>query len=279
MNCRLIAFDLDGTLLDNEKRIPEENLRALAEAADRGAVIVPATGRILRGIPEQLRRLPYIRYYILSNGAAVYDTVAETTLYRADIPLELALRVMDFLDTQPVLYDCYQDDVGWMSQSTYEQAPVYFREEPQILKLVEQLRIRVPDLKETLREHNEPLQKIQFYYKPEDDGLRREMLAHFAERFPELCATTSTSNNVEVNSVRASKGKALLALCDALGIDQRDTLGFGDGSNDISLLRAAGRGVAMANAEEPVKAEADAVCESNLECGVAREIRRVMTGE
>lgn len=278
MNCRLIAFDLDGTLLDNEKRIPEENLRALAEAADRGAVIVPATGRILRGIPEQLRQLPYIRYYILSNGAAVCDTAEEKTLYRADIPLELALRVMDYLDTQPVLYDCYQNDVGWMSQSMYEQAPVYFREEPQILKLVEKLRIRVPDLKETLRQHNEPLQKIQFYYKPEDDGRRREMLAHFAERFPALCATSSTSNNVEVNSDRASKGGALLALCGALGIDPGETLGFGDGSNDISLLRAAGRGVAMANAEEAVKAAADAVCESNLECGVAREIRRVMTG-
>lgn len=276
MTCRLIAFDLDGTLLDNEKRIPEENLRALAAAAARGVQIVPATGRILRGIPPELRELPFIRYYILSNGAAVYDTGTGTTLCRGDIPLDLTLRVMDYLDTQPVLYDCYQNDVGWMSQAMYEQAPVYFREEPEILKLVDKLRIRVPDVKQTLREHGEAVQKIQFYYKPEDNAKRLEMLAHFSERFPELSATTSTSNNVELNSVRAGKGNGLLALCAALGLRPEDCLAFGDGTNDISLLRAAGRGVAMANAAEEVKAAADAVCETNVDCGVAKEIRRIL---
>ena len=276
MDCKLIAFDLDGTLLDNAKRLPEENLHALCLAAERGVHIVPATGRILRGIPEELKALPFIRYYILSNGALVYDTQEEKTLYRGDIPLDLALRVMDHLDTLPVIYDCYQNDVGWISQSAYEQVPVYFAREPEIRKLVDKLRIRVPDLKETLREHGEPLQKIQFYFKPEDNALRLETIAHFSELFPEICATTSVSNNVELNSVRAGKGNGLLALCEALGIAPADCLSFGDGTNDISLLRAAGRGVAMANAGEDVKAAADAVCESNVDCGVAREIRRVL---
>ena len=117
MTCRLIAFDLDGTLLDNHKQIPEENLRALQAAAERGVLLVPATGRILRGIPPRLRELPFLRYYILSNGAAVYDTREERMLYRGDVPLALTLRVMDYLDTQPVLYDCYQNDVGWMSRA------------------------------------------------------------------------------------------------------------------------------------------------------------------
>ena len=275
MTYRLIAFDLDGTLLDNAKRIPEENLSALREAAARGAVIVPATGRILRGIPEELRALPFIRYYILSNGAAVYDTAEERMIYQADIPLALTLRVMDHLDTLPVLYDCYQDDVGWMSQAMYEQAPVFFREEPEILKLVEKLRIRVPDLKETLREHGAPVQKIQFYFRPEDNALRLETIAHFSERFPALRATSSTSNNVELNSAQAGKGNGLLALCRELGIPPEESVGFGDGTNDVSLLEAAGRGVAMANAAAEVKAAADAVCESNEESGVAQELHRL----
>ena len=137
----------------------------------------------------------------------------------------------------------------------------------------------MPDLKATLREHGEPLQKIQFYFKPEDNALRLETIAHFSEFFPEICATTSVSNNVELNSVRAGKGNGLLALCEVLGIAPADCLSFGDGTNDISLLRAAGRGVAMANAGEDVKAAADAVCESNEDCGVAREIARVLAGE
>lgn len=278
MDCKLIAFDLDGTLLDHEKRIPPENLRALARAAERGVQIVPATGRILRGVPKELKALPFIRYYILSNGATVYDTQEKKILYRGDIPLALSLRVMDYLDTLPVIYDCYQNDVGWISQAAYEQVPVYFAREPEIRKLVDKLRIRVPDLKETLREHGEPLQKIQFYFKPEDNALRLHTLAHFSELFPEICATTSVSNNVELNSVHAGKGNGLIALCAALGLDPGDCMSFGDGTNDISMLRAAGRGVAMANAGEAVKAAADAVCESNVACGVAKEIARILAG-
>ena len=276
MHCRLIAFDLDGTLLDNDKRIPEDNLRALYAAAESGVLLVPATGRILRGIPPLLRELPFLRYYILSNGALVYDTQEERALYRGDIPLALTLRVMEYLDTLPVLYDCYQNDVGWMSQAMFERAPEFFREEPLILRMVEQLRIRVPDLKQTLREHGEPVQKIQFYYRPEDNALRLETIAHFSERFPDIQATSSFSNNVELNSIRAGKGKGLLALCRALDIAPADCMSFGDGTNDISMLEAAGRGVAMGNAAEAVKAAADAVCESNLDAGMGKEIRRVL---
>lgn len=138
------------------------------------------------------------------------------------------------------------------------------------------MRTLVPDLKQTLLEHGEPVQKIQFYYRPEDSDKRLWMLRHFSERFPDLAATSSNSANIELNSVRAGKGSGLLALCKALGIDPEDTVAFGDGSNDISLLRAAGRGVAMANAADAVKTAADAVCESNDDCGVAKEIWRLM---
>ena len=278
MNYKLIAFDLDGTLLDEEKHIPAENVRALCEAAERGVLLVPATGRILRGVPEEVLRLPGLRYFILSNGATVYDAQEQRTVARGDIPLALTLRIMDFLDTQPVLYDCYQNDMGYMSQGMFDRIEPYFVNEPQFLKLMYVLRVRVPDLKQTLRERGEPVQKIQFFYKPEDNDKRLEMLRRFSDFFPEICATASVSNNIELNSVHAGKGNALRSLCAALGLDPAETLAFGDGINDISLLQAAGRGVAMANAQEAVKAAADAVCESNEESGVGREVRRALEG-
>ena len=278
MNYKLIAFDLDGTLLDEEKHIPAENVRALCEAAERGVLLVPATGRILRGVPEEVLRLPGLRYFILSNGATVYDAQEQRVVATGDIPLALTLRIMDFLDTQPVLYDCYQNDMGYMSQGMFDRIEPYFVNEPQFLKLMYVLRVRVPDLKQTLRERGEPVQKIQFFYKPEDNDKRLEMLRRFSDFFPEICATASVSNNIELNSVHAGKGNALRSLCAALGIDPAETLAFGDGINDISLLQAAGRGVAMANAQEAVKAAADAVCESNEESGVGREVRRALEG-
>ena len=122
MNYRLIAFDLDGTLLDSEKRIPAENIAALRRAAEKGAYIVPATGRILGGIPEELSALPFIRYYVCINGAAVMDAQTGEALYRAEIALDTALRFYEYMDTLPVIYDCYQDGRGWMTRGMYDRA-------------------------------------------------------------------------------------------------------------------------------------------------------------
>ncbi|MBO6040782.1 MAG: HAD hydrolase family protein, partial [Oscillospiraceae bacterium] len=261
-----------------DKSIPEENLAAMEKAAARGITLVPATGRIFRGLPQQLKELPFLRWYILSNGAAVYDRQEQRTLFRADIPLALALRCYEYLDTLPVIYDCYQNECGWMTRTMLEAAPPYFTKEPEILKMLYDLRKPVDDLKETLRQRGEDLQKLQMFFKPEDEGLRQATLREIPRRFPGLQATTSVKNNIEVNSADAGKGNALLALCAALGIDAEATAAFGDGSNDIELLRAAGLGVAMANADAAVKAAADAVTESNEDCGVGRCIERLLEG-
>ena len=272
----LIAFDLDGTLLRDDKSIPQENLAALEKAAARGITLVPATGRIFRGLPPQLKELPFLRYYILSNGAAVYDRQEQRTLIRADIPLALALRCYEYLDTLPVIYDCYQNECGWMTRTMLEAAPPYFAKEPEVLKMLYGLRRPVDDLKETLRQRGEGLQKLQMFFRPEDEELRQATIREIPRRFPALQATTSVKNNIEVNSADAGKGKALLALCAALGIDPAATLAFGDGSNDIEMLRMAGLGVAMANAEAAVKAAADEVTASNEACGVARTVDRIL---
>ena len=276
MSRKLIAFDLDGTLLDDEKRIPPENLRALEAAAARGWVPVPATGRIVRGIPEPVKALPGLRYFIVSNGAGVYDAAADRLLYRGDVPLELALRCYEYMDTLPVIYDCYQNESGWMTRSMYEACAPYFPTEPHMLEIVKRLRVPVDDLKETLRQRGEPLQKLQMFFKPEDLDERERQLRRIPELFPELVATTSVSNNIEINSVNAGKDKALLALAEHLGIRREETVAFGDGTNDLAMLRAAGLGVAMANADPKVKAAADEITGSNNDAGVARVIWRLL---
>ena len=89
--------------------------------------------------------------------------------------------------------------------------------------------------------------------------------------------TSSVPFNIEINSARATKGRALESLCALLGIDPADTLAFGDGTNDVSLLRAAGCGVAMANASAEVRAAADRVTLSNNESGVAAVIEEFLS--
>ena len=84
MSVALIAFDLDGTLLDNNKNIPPENLRALYAAHEAGILLVPATGRILKGMPEDLMKTGLFRYFIFSNGAIIYDLQKERVIHRAE---------------------------------------------------------------------------------------------------------------------------------------------------------------------------------------------------
>ena len=276
MPVKLIAFDLDGTLFDDRKQLPQENIAALRAAGDAGILLVPATGRILQGLPDQLLQLGLFRYFIFANGASVYDLDTETQLFSACIPPELAVRICEHMDTLPILYDCYRGEWGYMTQWMYEAAPDFFALEPEILKLVRRLRKPVPELKENIREVDVPLEKLQMYFRPEQMAERERQLLELPRLFPEIAATSSLKNNIEINSIKAGKGRALLELCAQLGIAPEDTVAFGDGLNDADMLEAAGYGAAMENAADAVKQKADAVIENNNDAGVGKEIFRLL---
>lgn len=273
---QLIAFDLDGTLLDDAKRLPPENLRALRAAGEAGMLLVPATGRIPAGLPEELRGLPGLRYGILVNGSLLYDWQEEKILDREEISPALALQVIDYMDTLPVLYDCYQDNWGYISRDMLERTPDYVADAG-ILGLIQRLRTPVDSLRAYLKEKGEPVQKLQMYFR--DQELRHRLLKELPERFPELAVTTSVPMNIELNSAGANKGAALQRLCCLLGIPTENTIAFGDGTNDITLLQTAGLGVAMANAAPEVKAAADTVTKTNEQAGVAFALDKIMGGE
>lgn len=276
MPYKLIAFDLDGTLLDDNKKIPAENLNALEEAARQNLLLVPATGRIMPGLPEELLRLPFLRYFICSNGAYVYDRQEDKVLYKGEIPLELALRVIEYMDTLPVIYDCYQYDMGWVTASMYDQAEEYFVDQPFMLELFYRLRRKVDSLPETLRQRGDGIQKLQMHFRTRDLDEKQRQLQILPTLFPEIVSTTSVKNNIEMNSRDAGKGKALAALCESLSINISETVAFGDGTNDTELLKAAGLGVAMANADEQVKAAADMVTAANNEAGIAKALKELL---
>ena len=117
---RLIALDLDGTLLNSMKLLSPANAAALERAARAGVLIVPTTGRFYGGIPEFVRRLPFLRYAIAVNGAQVYDIQGDRTIAAAEIPLERTLELMETLDEYPVAYDCFVQGKGWMERRLWE---------------------------------------------------------------------------------------------------------------------------------------------------------------
>lgn len=275
-NIRLIATDLDGTLLTTDKRLTPGNLAALERVAEAGIEIVPATGRIYAGIPEEIRSLSFIRYLILANGANVYDREKDRLLYSAEIPPQTALEVLNWLDGFPeAIYDCYQDDRGYMTAEMWNRADRY-APGPAYLQMIRTLRKPVPDLKEHIRRSGRPVQKLQAFC--ETTAAQALVLEKTAARFPALAVTSSVARNVEINSGRANKGAALKALCDSLGIETARAMAFGDGSNDLSMIRAAGVGVAMGNSVREVLEAADRIAPANDDDGVGRVIGELLEG-
>jgi Cof subfamily protein (haloacid dehalogenase superfamily) len=272
-NVRLIAFDLDGTLLDSDKQLSTENEAALARAAKAGIEIVPATGRFYRGMPQTIRNLPYVRYVISINGADVYDVVGQKTVCGSGIPWQQAVAVMEQLDALPVIYDCYQDGWGRMTQRLYDKAEEYAAN-IHSLEMIKKLRTPVPELKACIEERKSGVQKIQAFFR--DMDFRARMLEELPVKFPDLVVTTSIVNNIEINSKDATKGIALKKLADYLEIPVSQTMAFGDDFNDITMLETAGIGVAMENAAEEVKNAANYVTDSCDSNGVANAVNHFL---
>ena len=267
---KVIALDLDGTLLDPDKNLSKANYEALKAAAEKGIEIVPATGRYFSAMPQCIRDLPFIHYSININGATVVKLSTNEVVYKAEIPLSEALDIMRWLDTKPALYDCYMNDHGWITGAFKEKANDYVTD-PHYQDMVRDLRESVPELKAFIAETGRDIQKIQFF--THDHDFQQETLHHGAELFPDIICTCSVKDqNVEFNNKKANKGDALIGLAEYLGYSRENTMAFGDGDNDVPMIKAAAVGVAMKNSCPEALAAADIVTLSNAEDGVAKVI-------
>lgn len=271
MPIKLILSDLDGTLLTSKKVISPGTLAALERAADMGVHIVPSSGRFFEGMPQQVRDLPFVRYAIEVNGAWVRDVRENTVLYRAEMTADEVVEVYAYLDTLPVVYDTYREARGYMEASLHARLDEYLSTFAQPA-WVKALREPVEDLRGRIVRENWHSQRVQVYFN--DMELLREQEKAIQARFPHLLVTNSNPTTLEITAGGASKGQALAALCNHLGIDTRDTMAFGDRDNDSDMLAAAGIGVAMGNAVPELKAVADCITDSNDEDGIARAIEK-----
>ncbi len=275
MKYKLLAFDMDGTLLDDTKQIPQRNIDALFAAADRGCLIVPATGRMFSGLPPVLQD-ERLRYSILINGALVYDCTDDSIIHEANIPAGEAAAFCRYLDDLPVIYDCYINNEGFMQANMHNAAEPYFEKSRNMYRYVMDTRTKVDCLADFMEAQPWDVQKMQIYFRPFQEEFRQEMLKKIPQLYPDFVATSSLPNNIEINSRFAGKDKGLAALCKKLDIPLSQTIAFGDGSNDFEIIQAAGLGVVMENGEERVKAVADAIAKSNNEAGVALFIEELI---
>lgn len=271
---RLIALDLDGTLLDSQKRLSRRNEAVLQECVQRGIYIVPCTGRIWCGVPDFIRELAGIRYAITVNGAVIEDVQEHVVLDEQKLSCEQAVEILKLARSFDTMYDAYAEGQGF-GEMRFLEVMERYGIGPELQKMVRSTREAVPDVAEKIKLLGKPVEKINYFFG--DQAERQQAKAALLAR-GDVLVSSSFPNNLEINALGASKGEAICRLAKHLGLKREQTMGFGDGENDITMMTMAGIGVAMENGMESMKEAADYITLTNDEDGVADAIEKLIFG-
>lgn len=272
---QLVALDLDGTLFDNQSRISRRNLETIKRASDQGIHVVISTGRPFSGLPFSQIEGSGIEYAITTNGSALYEISTQKCLFEDAMGEDLLFPILDFLLTKDIHMDAFIGGKGYSPMQCADAAQKLCIP-ASIKRYITDTRIRVENLPQFIHENQLTVQKMTLNFFPDENGVLkdREEVRRFLTANPEIDTVCGGYHNLEFTRTGVSKGAGLLKLAEILGVDQHATMAIGDSGNDLAILKAAGIGVAMANADEQIKKQADYITGSNEEDGVASAIER-----
>ncbi|NBJ70068.1 MULTISPECIES: Cof-type HAD-IIB family hydrolase [Clostridia] len=283
---KLIAIDLDGTLLSDEGTISNANITAIQEAQQQGHIVSIASGRSLPDTKEILRLSALDCPIIAGNGATSFHRGEQ--VHQLYMDQEIVKRIIPILRELQLYYEVYVDE-GVLLEKDMENI---------LWKELEQIGHDVAYTSKTLKQtiaiqHSQHgLQFVDQYEKvvPNYEGIykifvlslfdeKRSQLQHFMESQGGISITSSGREKLEIAHPRASKGYALELMADHFDIPMENTIAIGDNFNDLSMFAAAGMSISMGNAEEEVKQQSTYTTLNYAEDGVAHGIRRYVLGE
>lgn len=271
---RILGLDLDGTVFDDEKQISPRTLAAMQAAIDRGVIVLPATGRPVSGVPEQFLHMPGVRYALTSNGATVTELATGRRIVELTFDADDAIRIYDALRPFDCAMSIFIDGQSYTSTDNFDRMQEL--SPPALRPYLRDSRIAVNDIHALMRRHAHGIEKFSILYPdyPTRDAARAAVTAACRVE-----ATSSLGCNLELNAPGVTKGQALLTLAETLGYSREQVMACGDSDNDLAMLKAAGLGVAMGNAEPEVKAAAAVIVADNNHDGVAEAIHRFILGD
>lgn len=272
---RLIAFDMDGTVLDDHKKILPETREILVRAARQGIVLLPATGRPFCGLSEEIHGLEGVQYVMTCNGAGIYERESGACLYEENMELAGFLPMLERLDALEVAADPFLKGGAVMNERKWSLIKEMHLS-PELEDYIRTSRVMVADLVGYLQERGDDIEKLTINFVQEADGTRRdyEKVLAVLKDYPEYHVVPGGMNNIEVTKKGISKGSGLRWIGQYLGIDTEEMIAFGDSGNDREMLETAGVGVAMGNAEEEAKEAADYVTGTNNENGIVQALQK-----
>lgn len=265
---KVIASDLDGTLLNSKQQISDYTLDTLKEAYDKGIDFIVCTGRMYDSMSFLLPKLTFCRYSITSMGAEIYDNFEKKLVYERPMEEEHVLKIAEYALKNNVHMNLYIENVLY-TNSLDKYSERYFRETTTMALPIE------GDVLEFLK--GKKLSKILFI------GEEEEMPAHFEAMAKEfgnklnICA--SFRHYVEFSHIEAQKDITLNKFIESLGYKKDELIVFGDSGNDVSMLENTGFSVCVGNGWDEAKKVSNLICESNDNDGVAKTVNRLILGK
>ena len=252
MPVRLIASDLDGTLLSRQGRLTERTIAAIELVISRGVEFVAATGRSHLSAASRFAPAPSVRWAVCSNGASLYDLHAAEVTDRYPISPTHMDALVDVWSAFPDWALAWEATGGFAADSTFQA------QHPQSLAA------GLPELRP-------PRSGVLKILVSHPEFAARELIDHLAPLMPaDLKLANSGATFVEITGAGVTKASGLAKLCERLAIDASETIVFGDNHNDLPMFRWAGRAVAMSNAIDDVRAAAHDIAANHDDDGVAQ---------
>lgn len=269
MDKKLLFLDLDGTLLNDAKQITPGNRNALEQVLTLGHSVIIATGRPLQSAIKQAQTLGLDQpgcYLIAYNGAVIYDCETEQPIFSKTLSLQSAIRIFDYVNAQGVHIQTYDDwDVLVEPRCDDEAVRRY-------CSLIQMSHRVISDVHTDLKESPVKCLAIDFNEQTKLLELQRWIRDAMSQ---EVDCFFSCPYYLEIVPRGMSKGEAVRMLCRIMNVPIENTVAVGDASNDISMIKAAGVGVAMANATEEVRVAADTITQQdNNHDGIAEVAAR-----
>jgi Cof subfamily protein (haloacid dehalogenase superfamily) len=267
---RLLALDLDDTLLRSDLSISYRTRNVIKKAEASGLTVVLASGRAPAAMEQFARLLGMSRrrgYLICNNGAVIHESQTWNMIYEVRIPGETALKAYDLANAEGFAVQIYEDDIMYVSRAneftSYDQKLTGLRQ-----VVVENFRAMVQSGCYKLLIPGDPM-----LLSPLESIIRTYL-------GDEITLFTSKPYFLEILPPKTDKGTALAKVAELLGIPQEQVLAIGDSMNDEAMIRWAGTGVAMANGDERIKNIASLITEkTNDDDGVAEVIEKfILTG-
>lgn len=260
---KLVALDMDGTLLNNEKKITDNNKEAILKCKNLGVKFVLSTGRPLSGIKKYLDQLGLIEddnYSVLLNGALVQNNNTSNTCYEKGLTYEDLLLIKNFLDKNNVNFHIFTDKCVYS-----ETGNLYteYESRENNIPLIRDSYSRIKDekiLKLVIGEDSEKLDQVEKIIPTE-----------FKDKFTTM---RSTPIFFEFLNKKTSKGDGIKFLTKVYGFNREDVICMGDAENDISMLKYAGLPITPSNAFPKAKKFAKYITSSNQEDGVAEALNK-----